>query len=243
MKSPDRHVEAPTETADSSAVGGTVFSHPAYAQISASRVTGSTVLYGSDFRHRGYVRIRISRSTLRRTLSSDWPHSDQLPYIEVDLSEAQWAHFVSSMNIGEGTQCTLRRHAGMTVPELPEPTDRQSQFSEESDERMRQAMDSLDQLASALAGSGLSSKRLSELQGFVRSACQNIGANREFVAEQFSEYMERTTESAKIEVNAYAMNALRHAGLESLASKRDQTLIDATPPTRISRGTAGQNPP
>ena len=49
------------------------YSHPAYGQISAHRVTGGAVLYGSDFRHDGYVEITIKRSEMNRTLARDWP--------------------------------------------------------------------------------------------------------------------------------------------------------------------------
>lgn len=48
VKQVDRYGETAQETR-----------HPAYGQISASRVSGERVLYGSDFRHRNFVQIRI----------------------------------------------------------------------------------------------------------------------------------------------------------------------------------------
>ncbi len=50
---------------------GQTFEHPAFGQISASRVTGSASLYGSDFEHHAFVEVRISRSQLKRSLARD----------------------------------------------------------------------------------------------------------------------------------------------------------------------------
>ena len=37
----------------------TRLTHPAYGQITVSKVSGSRVLYGSDFVHHSYVTLRI----------------------------------------------------------------------------------------------------------------------------------------------------------------------------------------
>ena len=44
---------------------GSTFDHPAFGQISASRVTGNPgrTLYGSEFVHRAWINLRISRSS------------------------------------------------------------------------------------------------------------------------------------------------------------------------------------
>ncbi|KKL96942.1 hypothetical protein LCGC14_1839510, partial [marine sediment metagenome] len=84
-------------------INDTVERHPAYAQIGAMRVSGShgAYLYGSDFRHQHYIMIQIHDSVLHRSLSGDRAHSGKR-LIEVALSEAQWATFVSSLNQGSG---------------------------------------------------------------------------------------------------------------------------------------------
>ena len=55
------------------------YDHPAYAQVSANRISGSAVLYGSDFTHQNFVRIRVAKSSVRRDLSNDWVHADMSP--------------------------------------------------------------------------------------------------------------------------------------------------------------------
>jgi len=100
--------------------------HPAYAQIGANRVSGGAYLYGSDFKHQHYITIQIHDSELHRQLSGDRAHSKRR-LIEIAMSEAQWATFVSSLNQGGGVQCTLEftpEGGRIWVRMSPEDTDR-----------------------------------------------------------------------------------------------------------------------
>lgn len=213
-----RQIEAPITEIDGSAIGGTVTTHPSFAQISASRVSGMTNLYGSDFKHQNYITIRIAPSMLRRTLSNDWPSASVDTLIEVELSEAQWATFVSSLNVGGGPQCTLRRYNGKAIPGLPEPESREQQFKGEATSRMQKAIDDIEELRQEINASKLSQKDKNVLLSKASSIHGNISGNIAFVLDQFGEHMEKTVEKAKIEVNAYAANTLMRAGLDAISS-------------------------
>jgi hypothetical protein len=225
-----RPIQEPTQTKRSDPLGGTEFTHPAYAQIGASRVTGAAVLYGSDFVHHQYICVRIAKSTLTRSLSNDWLFADSLPYIEVDLSEAQWASFVSSMNVGSGVSCTLRFRDKQEIPGLPDPVQRTETFAAEAKQMMGRALTELKSLEEAIHGSGLSGKKVEALSRQVQSARSAISGNLGFVADQFGEHMEKVTESAKVEVNAYAINTLMRAGLQALSNGKPviELLTDAS---------------
>ena len=186
----------------------TIERHPAYAQIGASRVSGGAYLYGSDFRHQHYITIQIHDSELHRQLSGDRAHSNRR-LIEIAMSEAQWATFVSSLNQGGGVQCTLEftPEAGL-VPPIAQPKDRKLQFSREMGERFDMVKQALKALAALVDGSPLSGKKKEALKGQLRIAEMNLEPNMEFVAERFDEHMERTVEKAKSEVNAYAQHTL-----------------------------------
>lgn len=82
-------------------------SHPAYGMILAARVQGGARLAGSDFKHQSYIAIEVRHAHLSRSLSNDRWHGDK-HIIRLSLSEAQWATFVSSMNVGFGVPCTLK---------------------------------------------------------------------------------------------------------------------------------------
>lgn len=196
--------------------------HPAYAQISASRVSGGTHLYGSDFSHQHYVTIRICESSLRRNLSRDWPQgSIAAGFVEVDLSEAQWAEFVSSMNFGSGVQCTLRRRENREIPGLPVPRRRDDQFRDEVRETMVDSLAHLDKLSAAIDEMKASEKQKNELRGHLRMARQELLSEIPFVEKQFAEHMETTVQKAKIEINAYGTHMLIKTGIAQLERPED----------------------
>lgn len=189
-------------------INDTLERHPAYAQIGANRVSGGAYLYGSDFQHQHYITLQIHESVLHRQLSGDRSMTGKR-LIEVALSEAQWATFVSSLNQGGGVQCTLEftPEAGL-VPPIAQPKDRKLQFSQEMTERFDIAVRALKVLAAQIDESPLSGKKKKELKDQLRVAEMNLAPNMDFVARQFDEHMERTVEKAKSEVNAYAQHTL-----------------------------------
>ncbi|QNK01701.1 hypothetical protein [Dyella telluris] len=209
----------PTVREEAGPMGGLIYEHPAYAQIGASRISGMTNLYGSDFNHQHFIRIRIASSSIRRDLSTDWVHAATKPYIEVDLSEAQWAHFVSSPNVGMGSQCTLRyREPGGNgyVPELAPPQSRTKQFAGEVRKRLETALSEVDELHKMLGELKLPIKQKAALQLKASTARAQMTGNMKFVADMFDEHMEKTVESAKSEVDAYVVQTIQRAGMEAL---------------------------
>jgi len=181
---------------------GTVTRHPAFAQISASRVSSGgpgVPLYGSDFNHQHFVSITIRSSEERRDLNHYW-HFGGRDLIEVHLSEAQWATFVSSMNVGMGVPCTLAFQAKEGAGEVPRLTlrDTEKVFNEElaakvakMERLLQEAMDAAEPLLD-----GLSAKK----------------------------HIEKTIEKAKIEVNTYIQHSVVSAGLKALQNEAILTL-------------------
>lgn len=132
--------------------------HPAFGQIRASRISGESALYGSDFMHQSYIEIVVKTSTLDRGLSNYFYHGGK-EVVRVALSHAQWAAFVSQADIGDGTPCTLRRIGPEDMPELPNQTPKHLQFGEEASDAMKGALLALGELRSLIAQSGLSGKK------------------------------------------------------------------------------------
>lgn len=196
------------------------YNHPAYAQISASHVSGSAYLYGSDFKHNNYVTIRIKRSELNRSLSNDWPFARE-ELIEVAVSESQWASFVSSMNRGEGVQCTLQRYQGKMVPQIPRIEGSLQKFRTEGAEAADEAVRAIQEMSQEIRDSKLSQKqkdhwlsRLSFIEG-------RTTGNLRFVATQFGEHMENVVQKAKTEISAFAHNMIMRTGLSKLMGPED----------------------
>lgn len=196
---------------------GTTETHPAFGQIAASRVSGATNLYGSDFVHHNFIEITLRRSELNRDLSHDWHFAtDEL--ISVRLSEAQWATFVSTLNGGRGIPCTLNYVMSEQMPDIQmEP--RTDLFKQEADAKIAEMTKSIDEAIRHVdeeLGSSVSGKKKEALLGILRHARMNVSSNVPFVAKSLAEHMENTVEKAKVEVHAYMENAIRSAGFAAL---------------------------
>lgn len=193
--------------------GDEIHSHPAFGQIGASRSQGTgTVLYGSEFLHRDVITITISSSEMRRGLSMDWPHATR-QLIEVEMSEAQWAEFVSKLNHGSGTRCTIRHVGGEWTPGIPEPVRRHEQFEGEMAQCLIEAEKQAKRLEELIANNG----KKSEMRDAIIQLRNPLSPNISFIAKQFGEHMEDMTSSAKIEIEAHMSNAIQRAGLKALA--------------------------
>lgn len=192
--------------------------HPAFAQIGVSRTNGGhTALYGSDFNHNAYMVIRIAHSELQRDLAHDWP-GERGTFVEVALSEAQWATFVSSPNMGSGVQCTLKSLQGEVIPGLPDPTSRAEQFAGEASVRLEKATQRIDDAIAAIDNLGLPKGKGETLKSELRMARQELSSNLPFVAKSFEEHTERVTEAAKAEVHGYMTGVMMRAGLSALTA-------------------------
>lgn len=209
---------------NTSPMGGTDYEHPSYVMLGASRVTGKMRLVGSDLVHHHFISVRLVRATKTRSLSTDWWHGEISPIVEVYMSEAQWASFVSSMNIGSGVPCTLHRgpQAGATIVDYP-PVKEKSRHELAKDELGRQAgvvsaelKAAIKALEQMVAEGNNSKKDLRERVANLKQACQHIDSNLTFQVEQHTEMMEKNVASAKAEVEGYIVGMAQAIGIESL---------------------------
>lgn len=209
-----RAIEQPVTIKSESRLDESVTTHPAYAQIGASRVSGHANLYDSDFSHQNFITITIRRSEKYRSLNRDW-HFGRNELIEVMLSEAQWATFVSTPNVGSGVPCTLNHIAGEAVPQLPNAPDTRSLFKTEMKEMVAELQSDLSNLAKELDGP-LGKKKVDELRKSLELLSGRLTGSTGFVADQFDEHIEHTIEKAKIEVNAYVTNLVQRTGIDAI---------------------------
>jgi hypothetical protein len=99
--------------------------HPSYGLVHISRVssgTSATRLFGSPLAHHyGTIRISIGSAKWLHGLHHDrYFGSNRGEHVEIEMSAAQFADMITSLNIGGGTPCTIRRLAGAEVPSPPD---------------------------------------------------------------------------------------------------------------------------
>lgn len=194
--------------------------HPAFGQITANRVSGHTYLYGSDFDHNGYVTIRIKHSQQIRDLSHEWYYSGK-DIVEVALSEAQWATFVSSMNAGDGTPCTVDRIGNEAMPALPPPRESKLQYEKEAKEAAADAVAALERLRGKVEDMKIPARQKTELLSSIATARGALHSSIPFILSSFGEHAEKIVERAKVEVNAYATRTLMRLGLGNMVGKAE----------------------
>jgi len=230
--------ERPTITRGVDAHTDELHQHPAFGQIGANRVSGKQALYGSDFLHHHFMTVTIRASQMRRGNSRDW-YSACDDYIQVSLSEAQWAEFVSTPNSGTGAACTIEwvRGAGV-IPGIKLVANRRDQFAAEVKRDVQASLGRLDELLAELDDAKIGARLKEKLVMAAKLARQDIEANLPFVARSFDEHMETTVARAKTEIHAYAQHAIHSAGLKALG-------VDGTqaPLLELVEGTENEDPP
>lgn len=223
--------QEPITTKLDSRLGESVTTHPAYAQIGVSRVSGHANLYDSDFSHKNFITISICRSEKYRGLNRDWHHGRE-ELIEVMLSEAQWATFVSSPNVGGGVPCTLNNLRGESVPSLPDAKDTRSLFKVEMNEMVAELQNDLSNITKELDGP-LGKKKVEDIRKSLELLNKRLTESTGFVADQFDEHIEHTVEKAKIEVNAYVTNLVHRIGLDAITNANVPILLTNTKDKQI----------
>jgi hypothetical protein len=192
--------------------------HPAFGQISASRLSNSPpgqVLFDSDIRHSHTVRITVQRATRKRDLNHDWIHGSGRELIEVELSEAQWASFVSSMNT-TGVPCTIRAtESDWNVPGLPYDPRLAHSMAEVRDAadktfgKIKAALADYEAAFEAKAGVKVLREKLRTLH----SAVEHTGSNLDFAAKSLNEHAENVVQRARADIEAMVYHESQRLGL------------------------------
>jgi hypothetical protein len=209
-------IEIPvTRTVKGPAGNEEVTTHPAFGLIRASRVQGRAILSGSDFDHLNFMTITIFRSRRHRSLHQDWDFATEV-VTEVNLSEAQWATFVSAPNVGQGVPCTLTYIDGTQIPSLPLPESHADKFVGEMEARLKAIVNGTKAALTLLDEMPASASRKKDLRLKLEALLRDLDKNLPFVATQFGEHVEEVIEKAKTEVHGYVTGVVQRAGLTAL---------------------------
>jgi hypothetical protein len=208
----------------------TTYRHPAFATINVSRPSGHATLFGSELKHQNYVTLTINRAEKHRSLHRDWIFGKN-PIVEIAMSEAQWAQFVSSSGMGSGTPCTLQyappADAGLEqVPSFPLHNFHQ-QFVDESEKRAKVLIAKTQEVIATLtamveAPGSIPKTELKKLVWNLKCEFGNLTSNTAFLHNMFKESMENIVESGKAELEAFAVNLVMNTGIEALAAAKPE---------------------
>jgi hypothetical protein len=123
-----------------------------------------------------------------------------------------------------GVQCTLQHKDMQSIPQLPATKDRQAQFDNEMRVNVKEAREHIAAVKKMIEESKLPMKAKESILSQLGMADRDISSSTVFIAEQFGEHMEKVTEHAKAEVNAYIIGAITRAGVAALKGTTPLTL-------------------
>lgn len=194
--------------------------HPAFGQISASRGSyggGGAVLFDSDIKHQHTVTIVVTEATRRRTNSHDYIHGGTRRLIEVEMSEAQWASFVSSMNTS-GVPCTIKATetnwnvAGLPYdPRLAHSMTEVREAAVKTYAKVKEAMAAYEKVLADKAPAKARNDALRNLHFTI----ENAEANLSFSARSLNEHAENVVQRARADIEAMVGAEAARLGLSA----------------------------
>lgn len=215
--------------------------HESYGMLQFNRVThgGDTVLFGSSIPHNNTIRMSVHPGMVDRHLNRDWYHAQSREYIQVEMSQAQFAEAITSMNTGSGVPVTIRRLDGKSMSD-PIFNSKRMQFEKEFENTIKNLEEKLSHLTEN-AEAILTNKKtvnkgdrtiiLKELNALKMELSSNIP----FLSASYNEQLDKTTQEAKAEVEAFTINKMNQFGLEKLDELKNLTTESKQIPATIKK--------
>jgi hypothetical protein len=217
------------------------FRHESYGLVGFSRITGdSGRLFGSSLPNQhAFMRLRIMPGMRNHHLSKDWYHADRdtnggRDYIEVDLSPSQFAELLTSMNMGDGVPCTIRRLDGRKIEAAPDELLESEQIREDFGEKTNELAKMMKGFKARMKEifdkkTPVSQKDKEELRKDYDQVIQHVESNLPFVIDQFHKAAGKIITHAKAEVDAFLTHAVMAAGFKSIAEGKNKPPVLTLP--------------
>lgn len=196
--------------------------HPSFGFIRASRVTGDPGnLFDSVVRHRHFIEVEIGPAEQVRSPWCSRVHGASRGFITVRMSEAQFAAFITGLNVGSGTPCTIAMKDGKPIEPPAADKNTKESFREDVRERLQgmqqRASDALRKVEELLGRKGSPTKTdLATIKAALYAIEQDLRENLPFAQQVFEETTEKVVASAKVEIEAHVAMMAQKAGLRAL---------------------------
>lgn len=196
--------------------------HESFAVIRGSRHSSrGTALFGSSIQHNQSISITISTAEHNRSLNNDSIHNKK-QIIEIEMSENQFAQFITTMNHGSGIPCTIRHINGKKMSDPPFQTKQElfeAEFQKDMDNYTIDLEKTLANTMAILEKPNIGKEDRKVILSNIQSLVRKLNDDMPFMRTQFREQMDGVVNEAKIQIEAFAENVIRNKGLEALAEK------------------------
>lgn len=201
--------------------------HPAFAMVGFSRRQGNPGrLFGSALEHHeSYVCLSIRRAERIRESGYDrFFGGIRGDLIEVDLSAAQFAELLTTMNVGMGVPCTLRSFDAKKVEPIPDDDTLEVEHVRQSfAKKMRgladKCKDDVKEVKELLAKKNLTQADRAAILSKMESVMQEVSSNTPYMLQLFEEASEKVVSHAKAEVDAFITTNVVAEGLRAIKER------------------------
>ena len=210
--------------------------HPSFANIYIGRTccSGQKNLFGSSIKHSETITLKISPAYMARDLNYDRYYADNTPYIEVEMSQAQFAQAITSLNMGAGVPVTLTRLNGEYIEPCPF-VDKREQFNNEFRDDMQRVSKELDEVTAEVE------KLVEEKRTFskadrekilkaLRNVKQQIGSNYPYMYSMFNEQMDKTVSEAKAEIESHLQGRMEDVAARAMMQEKQVDMLPEQEP-------------
>ncbi len=193
----------------------TIKTHPSYAALRINRVSGSKKLFASEVQAGSYIKLEILQNEEHWHLHQKWyyPHK---PIIEIEMTHAQFAEAITSLNMHNGVPCTLTRLQGQKIEDCEDNDTNKDLIKADINKLSEGLVESMKALKTAFAELKLTKKEREPLAHQIDHLITELNANLPFITEQHQEQAEKLTSDAKIEVEAFINHRVVELGLDKL---------------------------
>jgi len=199
--------------------------HPAYAQLSFSRQSGGhSNLYGSAIKHQETISMKVYPSKKMSSEYSERYYAEHMPYIEVRMSQSQFAQAITSMNMGSGVPVTLEALRGKCMPKCEEESiselanrglnEKLNDFADKIVKGQDRVRDILDKKGTIKVG------ERKEISDTISMLMQDLRSNLPFLHECMTEAYDKTASATKADIEAFYTNAIMKMGIDAIHNKQ-----------------------
>lgn len=199
--------------------------HPSYGMISFSRCQGNPGrLFGSSLEaHQSYISLSIKTATRIHENGYDRYYSTfRGDIVQLDLSAAQFAELITTLNVGLGVPCTLR-YINKTKVEPPpdveiEAEKIRSSFKEDVERHTQILKQEIIGLKDLLEKKTLTKQDRATIFKKFKDLINKWDDSAPFMLSQFEEATDRVVQQAKSEIDAFVTNNIMLEGLKAIES-------------------------
>ena len=197
--------------------------HPMYGMISFSRSNcgGAMNLFGSSVPCDTVINITLKKGIVDRDLNTEWFYGRKMLF-EVALSPAQFAEAITNMNCGDGIPCTIRYNGAekqsyrlIDCPYEPQFTLYEHEFKETCHSTNENVNKLLSDAKDLLNKKSIRKSDVNELINKIDQISRELNSTLPYVQSSFNEYLNKSVDEAKQEVEAFIQHRLTQLGLNS----------------------------